>query len=146
MPLWIIGLGLGDERDVTVKGADAIRGADVVFLECYTSILAVPQARLEAAYGKPVRIAYRETVESEAELLLGPAKEGKSVAFLVVGDPLWCVVVVACVSQCECSVPRVSPSASLTIAHAPPIRTHTRPHARRSSPARLPTAPPRTRT
>lgn len=87
MSLWMIGLGLGDERDVTIKGADAIRGSDIIFLESYTSILGVPQERLEATYGKPVQIAYRETVESEAERIIGPAKEGKQVAFLVVGDP-----------------------------------------------------------
>ena len=91
MALWMIGLGLGDERDVTVKGADAIRGADIVFLESYTSVLGVPQERLEEMYGKKIQIAYRETVESEAERIIGPAKEGKSVAFLVVGDPFWCV-------------------------------------------------------
>lgn len=86
MPLWIIGLGLGDEKDVSVKGAEAIAGADEVWLESYTSILGVGAERLEAQYGKPVRIAYRETVESEADKILDPAKSRK-VAFLVVGDP-----------------------------------------------------------
>lgn len=85
--LWMIGLGLGDERDVTLKGADAIRAADVVFLESYTSVLGVPPERLRAAYGKEVQIAYRETVESEAERIIGPAAAGGVVAFLVVGDP-----------------------------------------------------------
>lgn len=89
MPLYIIGLGLGDERDITVKGADAIRKCDRVFLESYTSVLAVPAERLEEMYGKKVEIAYRETVESEAEKILEPAKTG-SVAFLVVGDPFGC--------------------------------------------------------
>ena len=88
--LWVIGLGLGDERDVTLKGADAIRGADVVFLEAYTSILGVPAAALEAAFGVRIHLAHRETVELEAELILGPAREGMKVAFLVVGDPVWC--------------------------------------------------------
>ena len=87
MALWMIGLGLGDERDVTLKGADAIRGADIIFLESYTSVLSVPRERLEEAYGKKVEIAYRETVESEADKIIGPVKEGKNVAFLVVGDP-----------------------------------------------------------
>ena len=85
--LWVIGMGLGDERDVTLKGADAIRAADVVFLEAYTSILGVPHAQLEAAFGVSIQLAHRETVESEAERILAPAREGKQVAFLVVGDP-----------------------------------------------------------
>ena len=87
--LWVIGMGLGDERDVTLRGAEAIRSADVVYLEAYTSILGVPLERLEAAFGVRIQLAHRETVESEAELILGPAREGKQVAFLVVGDPFW---------------------------------------------------------
>ena len=87
MSLSIIGLGLGDERDVTVRGADAIRAADIVFLEAYTSILATPLERLEEVYGKRIRVAHRETVESESDSILGPARAGQHVAFLVVGDP-----------------------------------------------------------
>lgn len=44
--LYIIGLGLGDEKDVTVKGAEAIAKSDRVFLEAYTSILGVSTAKL----------------------------------------------------------------------------------------------------
>lgn len=40
----------------------------------------------EATYGKKVQLAHRETVESEAETILEPARES-NVAFLVVGDP-----------------------------------------------------------
>ena len=98
MPLYIIGLGLGDESDITLKGADAIKKCDKVFLESYTSILAVPAERLEALYGKKVEIAFRETVESEAEKILEPAKTG-NVAFLVVGDPFGYVGAVFLCSQ-----------------------------------------------
>lgn len=86
MPLHIIGLGLGDHRDVTLRGKEAIEKSSLVFLESYTSVLAVSKEELEKAYGKPVEIAFRETVESEAEKILEPAKT-QDVAFLVVGDP-----------------------------------------------------------
>lgn len=36
---YIIGLGLGDPKDITVKGLEIIRKCDKVFLEAYTSIL-----------------------------------------------------------------------------------------------------------
>ena len=39
MVLWMIGLGLGDEKDVSVKGLEAIKGCTRVYLEQYTSIL-----------------------------------------------------------------------------------------------------------
>jgi diphthine synthase len=40
----------------------------------------------EQFYGKEITIADRETVESNAEMILEAAKD-KTVAFLVVGDP-----------------------------------------------------------
>ena len=38
--LTFVGLGLYDERSVTIRGREAIRGADRVFAEWYTSHLA----------------------------------------------------------------------------------------------------------
>lgn len=38
---YLIGLGLGDAKDVTVKGLEIIRKCDKVLLEGYTSILTV---------------------------------------------------------------------------------------------------------
>jgi diphthamide biosynthesis methyltransferase len=37
--LYIIGLGLGDEKDITLRGLEAIKSCDALFLEAYTSIL-----------------------------------------------------------------------------------------------------------
>lgn len=44
--LYLIGLGLGDEDDVTVKGLKAIQASDRVYLEAYTSVLGVDRAVL----------------------------------------------------------------------------------------------------
>ena len=44
--LYLIGLGLGDEKDVTVKGAEAIAACSKVFLEAYTSVLGVDPVKL----------------------------------------------------------------------------------------------------
>ncbi|KAA0177839.1 hypothetical protein FNF27_01010 [Cafeteria roenbergensis] len=83
--LFMIGMGLGDENDVTAKGDAAIRSSSLVVLEMYTSILGVNTERLAEKYGKEIVIADREMVESEADKILEPAREG-NVAFLVVGD------------------------------------------------------------
>ncbi|KAG7341538.1 diphthine synthase [Nitzschia inconspicua] len=88
MTLYMIGLGLGDEKDITVRGLDLVQQADMVFLEAYTSILGIEKERLEAFYDKTITIADRGLVENDAEsLILEPAKSQK-VAFLVVGDPV----------------------------------------------------------
>ena len=44
--LYLIGLGLADETDVTVKGLELIKKAKRVYLEAYTSILLVDTERL----------------------------------------------------------------------------------------------------
>lgn len=36
---YIIGLGLGDCKDITVKGLEIVKKCDRVYLEAYTSIL-----------------------------------------------------------------------------------------------------------
>ncbi|CAM9467980.1 unnamed protein product [Pylaiella littoralis] len=87
MVLYVIGLGLGDEKDITVRGLEAVRGSTKVVLEHYTSILGVDKAKLEAFYGKDIVLADRNVVESEADSIYASAKD-EDVAFLVVGDPL----------------------------------------------------------
>lgn len=44
--LYLVGLGLADETDVTVKGLEVIKKASRVYLEAYTSILLVPKEKL----------------------------------------------------------------------------------------------------
>ncbi|CAK0764995.1 diphthine synthase [Coccomyxa viridis] len=84
--LYIIGLGLYDEQDITVRGLQAVKKCRRVFLEAYTSILLVEKEKLEHFYGKDIIVADREMVESQIEVILKDA-DREDVAFLVVGDP-----------------------------------------------------------
>ncbi|KZF25164.1 Diphthine synthase [Xylona heveae TC161] len=84
--LYLVGLGLADESDITVKGLEVVKKAARVYLEAYTSILLVDKEKLEAYYGRPVIIADREMVESSSDEILADADK-VDVAFLVVGDP-----------------------------------------------------------
>ncbi|KAK4613398.1 Diphthine methyl ester synthase [Fulvia fulva] len=84
--LYIIGLGLADERDISTKGLEIVKRAERVYLEAYTAVLLVEKEQLEAYYGRSVIIADREMVESQSDDILAGAHE-KDVAFLVVGDP-----------------------------------------------------------
>jgi diphthine synthase len=86
MVLYIIGLGLGDVEDITVKGLNAVRKCARVYLEHYTSILKSSKEELEAFYGRALLLADREQVESYAHHILKGA-EAEDVALLVVGDP-----------------------------------------------------------
>ncbi|KAM3077084.1 diphthine synthase [Clarireedia jacksonii] len=84
--LYLIGLGLSDETDITVKGLETVKKCARVYLEAYTSILLVDKSVLENYYGREVIIADREMVESASDDILADA-QNVDVAFLVVGDP-----------------------------------------------------------
>ncbi|KAH9600979.1 Tetrapyrrole methylase [Trypanosoma melophagium] len=80
----LVGLGLGDASDITLKGLNAVQEADIVFLEAYTSFLINSSSEeLSKLYKKTVLVADREMVES-GEVLQDVAN--KKVVLLVVGD------------------------------------------------------------
>jgi hypothetical protein len=55
--LYIIGLGLGDEKDITVRGLEAVKKCNKIYLEAYTSILGVKKEKLVRFYS--VFVFYR---------------------------------------------------------------------------------------
>jgi diphthine synthase len=89
MVLFIIGLGLGDAGDITVKGLEALRSCSHAYLEEYTAILpGLTREALAASYGvADIREADRDFVEQGCEEMLEQAHT-ENVAFLVVGDAL----------------------------------------------------------
>ncbi|KZL81448.1 diphthine synthase [Colletotrichum incanum] len=84
--LYLVGLGLSDETDITIKGLEVVRKASRVYLEAYTSILLVDKAVLESYYGREIVVADREMVESNSDEILRDA-QNEDIAFCVVGDP-----------------------------------------------------------
>lgn len=44
--LYLVGLGLGDAKDITVKGLEVVRRCRRVYLEAYTSVLTVGKEAL----------------------------------------------------------------------------------------------------
>jgi len=85
--LIFIGLGLGDERGITLRGLEAARSCRHVFMENYTSTLeagSIP--RLEELLGKKITILDRDAIESEDMVLNGSA-DG-DVCLLVPGDAM----------------------------------------------------------
>jgi len=84
--LYLIGLGLSDEKDITLRGLEAIKKCSKVYLERYTSILMCDTSKLEEVYGKPVEVATREDVEEGIDKVLEDAKDA-DIAMCIVGDP-----------------------------------------------------------
>ncbi len=86
--LIFVGLGLYDLDDISIKGLKAIKEADAVFLESYTSVLTgtTPDLMRER-YGKDLTVLKRQDVEQAPEPILAAAKQGVAV-FLTGGDPM----------------------------------------------------------
>ncbi len=85
--LTFVGLGLYDERSITIAGREAVVNADRVFAEFYTSKLAgADVADLERSHGTDIEVRSRAGVERDPEPILNAATSGR-VAFLTAGDP-----------------------------------------------------------
>lgn len=87
MVLFVVGLGLGDEKDVTIRGFEAVKSCKRVYLEYYTSVLGIDHLKLKEFFNVEIILADRDMVECQAENIYENAKS-ENVAFLVVGDPL----------------------------------------------------------
>ena len=86
--LTFIGLGLYDERSVTVEGQEALRDADRVFAEFYTSrLVGTSVEELERYHGVDIEVRDRAGVERDPEPILAAA-EDEHVAFLTAGDTM----------------------------------------------------------
>ncbi|MCX9014779.1 MAG: diphthine synthase [Candidatus Methanoperedens sp.] len=85
--LTFVGLGLYDEKDITVKGLEAVRSADEVYAEFYTShLIGTNIGKIEELYGRKLTVLKREEVEQEP-VWLKSAKD-KNIVFLTGGDAM----------------------------------------------------------
>lgn len=86
--LTLIGLGLSDESDMTLRGVDAARSAEKVYMEMYTGKWSGSVERLHSMLGKDhISLLKRRDLEEDAGKIINEAKTRK-VAILVQGDPL----------------------------------------------------------
>ena len=86
--LSFIGLGLYDERSITLRGRDALAEADSVFAEFYTSrLVGTTLDRLEAHHDTDIEVRDRAGVEQNPGPILDAAETGHA-AFLTAGDTM----------------------------------------------------------
>jgi diphthine synthase len=85
--LYFVGLGLFDEKDVSVKGLEVIKNADKVYVEFYTSrLMGADKEKMEYLYGREIHVLDRQEVEQDPWWL----EEAKDIdiAFLTGGDTM----------------------------------------------------------
>jgi len=99
MTLYLIGTGLNDEKDITVKGLEAIRSCDSAYIENYTSLINCSVSDLEEFYGKKITVVDRKFVEQTDTLVT--AAKNKNVALLVIGDPFGATTHIDLMLRCK---------------------------------------------
>ncbi len=79
----LIGIGLGNEKDLTLNALEAIKKSDIIYLENYTSLIGFDIKDLEKLIEKKINLVDRSFVEGE--ILIEEAKD-KDVSILIKGD------------------------------------------------------------
>ena len=69
--LYLVGLGLWDEQDITLKGIQACKKSGRVYAELYTSAWGGDIKKLEKLIGKKIRVIGRSALAAGATLLAG---------------------------------------------------------------------------
>ncbi len=87
MALYLIGIGLYNYKDITLRGFEVIKKADVIYFENYTSFFGSTLSEMEQFLGKKILPAGRVTVEADQNEIITAAKKS-NVALLVIGDAL----------------------------------------------------------
>ena len=82
--LYLIGTGIWDEKDISIRGIEEIKKVEEVYLEKYTNNTGINIENLENEIKKKVKIVSREEVE-DTHFLLNEAKK-KDIALLIPGD------------------------------------------------------------
>ena len=83
--LYLIGMGLNNESDLSLKAIDAMKKCSLVYCELYTGKWFGDIKKLESMIEKKIEILPREEVESD--FLVKEAQEN-DIALLIPGDPL----------------------------------------------------------
>lgn len=115
MALWLIGLGLHDVTDITVKGLEQVRRCTRVYAEFYTAILGgSDHDALEAFLETPVAVLDRDGVERGGRAIVDEARDA-DVALLTAGDPL------AATTHTDLMVRARAAGVAVHVVHAPSI-------------------------
>jgi diphthine synthase len=96
--LYLIGLGLGNEKSISLNGLEAIKKCEKVFLECYTSRMNCDVEDLERLTGKNIIRVNRTIVEEELDL---KEAKNKDIALLIVGDVFSATTHISIYNECK---------------------------------------------
>lgn len=99
--LCLIGLGLSDYEDLSLRAVKIIQNADKVFLEAYTCIIHNTLEELEKFFNKKIHLADRNLLEN-TEILVNESKYN-NIVILIPGTPLFATTHTDLILRCKCA-------------------------------------------
>lgn len=85
--LYLIGTGLNDEYDLSMRAIEILKKCDAIYIESYTNFSKINLTNLERILEKRITIVDRRFLEDNVDYLIECSKE-KDIALLVIGHPL----------------------------------------------------------
>ena len=84
---YLVGLGLFDEKDISLKGLECLKNVDKIYAEFFTSrLFGSSFEAIENLIGKEIEVLVRGEVEEESKFI--EEAKGNDVALITGGDPL----------------------------------------------------------
>lgn len=97
--LYLIGMGLSDCEDLSIKSVNIIKKANKVFLEAYTCIIHNTLEELERFFNKKVQLADRNLLEN-TEILINES-QNNDIVLLIPGTPLFATTHTDLILRCK---------------------------------------------
>jgi len=98
--LYLVGLGIWDEKDLSLRSIEACKKSKEVYMELYTARWRGSLKNLEKITGKKIKILERPDLEEKSLSLIEKAKT-KDIAILFPGDPLSATTHLSLVSEAK---------------------------------------------
>ena len=85
--LFLVSLGISGCDDISLKGLNILKKADVIYFEHYTDIINCSRKELEQLVGRHIKEVNRSFIEENSRNIVGQSQDS-NVAILVGGDAL----------------------------------------------------------
>ncbi|HIE34058.1 MAG TPA: diphthine synthase [Candidatus Altiarchaeales archaeon] len=86
--LYLIGLGISDEKDLSLRGFEILKAVDKIYAEFYTSSFSATVDDIEKLLDRKITILSREDIEENLDETILREAYKKNIALLTPGDPM----------------------------------------------------------
>lgn len=86
--LYLVGLGVYDEKDLSIRGLEALKNSSEIYAEFYTNYFSGSLSNLESLIGKKISLLKRGDLEERPEQNVLKNSKDRDVALLISGDPM----------------------------------------------------------